>query len=76
MKSFDPKVYFPSEPETSLSKTQTRLDSDLQSFWEDYSLCDLQEKSPQELKSSFEEYKRNKGWLDLEQARDEERIDD
>ena len=52
-------------------KRETLLDSDLQSFWEDYPLCDLQGKTPQELKSSIEEYKLKKHWLDLEQARDE-----
>ena len=52
---------------------KTRLDSDLQSFWEDYSLCDLQEKTFQELKNSIQEHKIKKHWLDLEQARDEER---
>lgn len=50
---------------------KTRLDSDLQSFWEDYELCDLQGKNFQELKGSIEEYKVKKHWLDLEQARDE-----
>ena len=54
---------------------KTRLDSDLQSFWEDYSLCDLQKKTPQELKRAIEEHKMKKQWfdhwLDLEQERDE-----
>lgn len=59
--------------DTDYKPRQTRLDSDLQSFWEDYSLCDLQGKSPQELKSTYEDYKAKKMWLDLEQARDEEK---
>ena len=50
---------------------QTLLDSDLQSFWKDYSLCDLQGKTPQELKLYIEEQKLKKDWLDLEQERDE-----
>jgi len=54
-------------------KTQTRLDSDLQSFWEEYSLCELQEKTPQELKSSIEDYKLKKHWIELEQAKDPKR---
>ena len=53
---------------------KTLLNSDLQSFWEDYSLCDLQNKPPQELKIAVEEHKMKKQWfdhwLDLEQARD------
>ena len=50
---------------------KTRLDSDLQSFWEDYALSDLQGKTFEDLKSSIEEHKLKKHWLDLEQARDE-----
>jgi hypothetical protein len=75
MTKFDSKTYFPMELEKKPIQRQTRLDSDLQSFWEDYALCDLQGKTPQELKLSIEEHKLKKHWLDLEQARDEERVE-
>ena len=51
---------------------KTLLDSDLQSFWEDYSLSDLQGKTFKELKGSIKEHKLKKHWLDLEQERDRE----
>lgn len=68
---FDCKIYFPMELETIPSKREPLLNSDLQAFWEDYSLCDLQRKTPEEVKISIEEYKLKKYWLDLEQSRDE-----
>jgi len=68
---FGCRIYFPMETGKRLEKRQTLLDSDLQSFWEDYSLCDLQRKTPEEVKISIEEYKLKKHWLYLEQARDE-----
>lgn len=71
MIKFDAKTYFPMELEKKPIQRQTCLDSDLQSFWEDYSLCDLQRKTPQELKLYIEEQKLKKQWLDLEQERDE-----
>jgi len=71
MKDFDCRIYFPRDLEKNPRKRQTFLDSDLQSFWKDYSLCDLQGKTPQEIKRSIEEYELKKEWLDLEQERDE-----
>ena len=71
MKDFDCRIYFPRSLDKNPRKMQTLLDSDLQSFWKDYSLCDLQGKTTQELKLYIEEQKLKKDWLDLEQERDE-----
>ena len=71
MKDFDCRIYFPRNLDKNPRKMQTLLDSDLQSFWKDYSLCDLQGKTTQELKLYIEEQKLKKDWLDLEQERDE-----
>ena len=75
MTQFDCRIYFPRDLEKNPRKRQTRLDSKLQSFWEDYDLCDLQGKSPQELKLSIEEHELKKQWLELEQEGDEEQVE-